>query len=210
MDAKTDELRDAHDALADFYVTYLDGQLAGDPIERSMLDLFSELTLAGGKDVADIGCGTGRLLPYLRDRGLTPRGVDLSPGMIETARRDHPEFPSEVADLRDLPFPDASLDGAVCWYSLIFLAPEAREAAFSELARVVKPGGFLVTAFKDGDGTRRRGGRATGTGVEFDTYWLSAREMAERFTAAGFTKVFLGSRPFEPVPAGYLLVQRNG
>ncbi|GAA4609994.1 SAM-dependent methyltransferase [Actinoplanes octamycinicus] len=209
MDAKTQELRDAHDVLADFYVKHLDGQLAGDPIERSMLDLFSEMVLTVGNDVADIGCGTGRLLPYLRDRGLNPRGVDLSPGMIETARRDHPEFRYEVADLRALPFPDASLDGAVCWYSLIFLAPESREAAFNQLARVVKPGGFLITAFKDGDGQQRRGGRSTGTGVEFDTYWLSAREMEDRFAAAGFTKIFLGSRPFETYPAGYMLVQRN-
>jgi ubiquinone/menaquinone biosynthesis C-methylase UbiE len=209
VDAKTEELRDAHDVLAGFYVKYLDGQLAGDPIERSMLDLFSEMVRAVGADVADVGCGTGRLLPYLRDRGLAPRGVDLSPGMVETVRRDHPEFPCEAADLRELPFADASLDGVVCWYSLIFLPPEAREDAFAELARVVKPGGFLITAFKDGDGGRRRGGRTTNTGVEFDTYWLSAGEMEERFATAGFTKVFLGTRPFEPVPAGYLLVQRN-
>ncbi|WP_203828151.1 class I SAM-dependent methyltransferase [Actinoplanes palleronii] len=210
MDAKTEELRDAHDVLADFYVTYLDGQLDGDPIERSMLDLFAEQVRSSGRlDVADVGCGTGRLLPYLAAKGLTPRGIDLSPGMVEVARRDHPGFDVQVGDLWNLPFTDGELAGVVCWYSLIFLAPDTRAAAFAELARVIRPGGFLVTAFKNGDGSPRRGGRSANLGVEFDTYWLSAAEMQARFTTAGLTTVFLGHRPFNPVPAGYLLTQKN-
>jgi ubiquinone/menaquinone biosynthesis C-methylase UbiE len=60
--------------------------------------------------------------------------------MIRVARRDHPGFDFGVADLRDLPFADASLAGVVCWYSLMYLAPSDRSAAFGELARVVKAG----------------------------------------------------------------------
>ncbi|GIF14167.1 class I SAM-dependent DNA methyltransferase [Actinoplanes teichomyceticus] len=209
MDAKTAELRHAHDVLADFYVEHLAGQLDDDPLDRAMLDLFSEHVRTVGTDVADVGCGTGRLLPYLKGCGLAPRGVDLSPGMVRVARRDHPEFAVEVADLRELPFRDGELAGVVCWFSLIFLAPHDRAGAFAELARVVEPGGFLVTAFKNADGALRRGGRRTNLGVEFDTYWLSAGEMQERLTAAGFTTVFLGHRPFEPAPVGYLLVQKT-
>ncbi|GAB2577911.1 methyltransferase [Paractinoplanes abujensis] len=206
-----DELRDAHDELAEFYAERLAGLLDGMPIERALLDLFCELTLAAGlgREVADVGCGTGRLLPYLAGRGVAPRGVDLAPGMIEVARRDNPGFPYEVGDVRALPFADASLAGVVCWYSLIFLPPEARDSAFGELGRVVKPGGYLACAFKDGDGTRRRAGRSVG--VEFDAYWLSAAEMLTRLEAAGFTLVFQGGRPpegTELVPQGYLIVRR--
>ena len=71
-------------------------------------------------------------------------------------------FSFDIADVRDLPFQDASLAGVVCWYSLMFLAPSDRPAAFGELARVVKPGGYLVTAFKAGDSQLRRAGRSTG------------------------------------------------
>jgi ubiquinone/menaquinone biosynthesis C-methylase UbiE len=214
VDAKTEELRDAHDVLADWYVKQLAGLLESMPIERAVLDLFGELTLAAGvgNSVADVGCGTGRLIPYLAGRGLAPRGVDLSPGMVEVARRDHPGFGFEVADLRELPFPDAGLAGVVCWYSLIFLPPEARAGAFGELARVVKPGGYFVAAFKDGDGQRRRAGRTAGLGVEFDAYWLSATEMAQRVTDAGFSVVFQGGRPAdegESTPQGYLVARRS-
>jgi ubiquinone/menaquinone biosynthesis C-methylase UbiE len=37
-------------------------------------------------------------------------------------------------------FEDASLAGVACWYSLMFLPASDRPAAFSQLARVVKPG----------------------------------------------------------------------
>ena len=183
------------------------------PAERAVLGLFCDLTLAAdlGTSVADVGCGTGRLEPYLAARGLSPRGVDLSPEMIRVARRDHPGFAFDVADLRSLPFGDASLAGVICWYSLMFLAPPDRPAAFSELARAVKPGGYLVTAFKAGDSQVRRGGRSTGLGVEFDVYWLSPQEMERRMADAGFATVFWGGRPAEGQegsPQGYLLARR--
>jgi len=175
MDAKTDELRAAHDVLAEFYAERLADALDQMPVDRAVLGLFCDLIAAAdlGTDVGDIGCGTGRLERYLAAKGLAPRGIDLSPDMIRVARRDYPGFSFDVAYLRELPFGDASLAGVVCWYSLMFLAPSERPAAFGELARVVKPGGYLVTAFKAGDGTVRRGGRGTNLGVEFDVCWLS-------------------------------------
>jgi ubiquinone/menaquinone biosynthesis C-methylase UbiE len=105
-----------------------------------VLGLFCELIRAAdlSTDVGDLGCGTGRLAPYLAAQGLPPSGIDLSPQMIRVARRDYPGYSFPVADLRALPFPDASLAGAVCWYSLMFLAPPDRPAAFAELARVLK------------------------------------------------------------------------
>ncbi len=214
VDAKTEELRAAHDVLAEFYADRLAGALDRLPADRAMLGLFCELTLAAdlGTSVADVGCGTGRLAPYLAARGLSPRGIDLSPEMIRVARRDHPGFGFDVADLRELPFGDGSLAGVVCWYSLMFLAPSGRPAAFSELARVIKPGGYLVTAFKAGDSQVRRGGRSTGLGVEFDVYWLSPEEMERRVTEAGFAAVFWGGRPAEGQegsPQGYLLARRS-
>ncbi|MDG6108720.1 class I SAM-dependent methyltransferase [Dactylosporangium aurantiacum] len=215
MDARAEELRHAHDVLSEWYAENLVGVLERMPVERAVLDLFAELTLAVGTQVADVGCGTGRLLPYLAGRGLSPRGVDLSPGMVEVARREHPGFTYEVADLRALPFGDASLAGVVCWFSLIYLAPDARVTAFAELARVVRPGGYLVAAFKHGDGTLHRnapGSRVERFGVDFDRYWLSAREMEDRFAAAGFGLIFQGSTPPEGAepPYGYMLVRRAG
>ena len=213
MDAQTEELRAAHDVLSEFYAERLAGALDRMPEDRAVLGLFCELVLRAdvGTNVGDIGCGTGRLDPFLAAHGLSPTGVDLSPEMIRVARRDQPGFDYEVADLRELPFPDASLAGIVCWYSLMYLAPSDRPAAFAELARAVKPGGYLLTAFKAGDGSLRRGGRTAGLGVEFDIYWLSPDEMERRANDAGFATVFWGGIPPEKEGAstqGYLIARK--
>lgn len=213
MDAKTRELRNAHDVLAELYVERLADILDRMPIEQAVLGLFCQLVRGGGNgpDVADVGCGTGRLAPYVSSHGLTPHGVDLPPEMIRVARRDYPEHSFELADLRALPFDDASMAGAVGWYSLMYLALEERPGAFGELARVVKPGGYVATAFKSGDDQLRRAGRALDMGIEFDIYWLSPAEVERRVLDAGFEVVFWGGRPAEPdelQPQSYLIAQR--
>jgi hypothetical protein len=51
-------------------------------------------------------------------------------------------------------------DARFCEVVVMYLAPSDRAVAFGELARVVKPGGYLVTAFKAGDSQVRRGDAA--------------------------------------------------
>jgi SAM-dependent methyltransferase len=133
MDAKTEELRAAHDVLAEFYAARLAGALDRRPEERAVLGLFCDLVLEAGlgTSAGDIGCGTGRLDPYLAARGLSPRGTDLSPEMIRVARRDQPGFEYDVADLRSLPFADASLAGIVCWLSPDEMGRRAGDAGFA-------------------------------------------------------------------------------
>lgn len=213
VDARTQELRAAHDVLAPFYAERLADAVYRMPVDRAVLDLFAELVVEAGlgAEVADVGCGPGRLAPYLAARGLSPRGVDLSTVMVETARRDHPGFAFDQGDVRDLPFADSSLAGVVCWYSLMYLPPEERPQAFGELFRVVWPGGFFTTAFKAGDGSHRRGGHTTGLGIAFDIWWLSPDEMTERVTAAGFETVFWAGRPAdddEGGPQGFLVARK--
>ena len=213
MDPRTEELRDAHNVLAEVYRERLAGALDHMPEDRAVLGLFCELVRSAGlgPDVADVGCGTGRLDPYLAAQGLVPRGVDLSPEMITVARREQPQFSYEIADLRRLPFADASQAGLLGWYSLMYLPPEDRTAAFAELARVVMPGGYLVTAFKAGDGRHRRGGRALNLGIGFDIWWLTPEQMERQVNEAGFATVFWAGRPPEKPDAstqGYLIARK--
>jgi ubiquinone/menaquinone biosynthesis C-methylase UbiE len=212
VDESTDELRRAHDELAELYAEKLADALDRMPIDRAVLGLFCDLVLESGSSrrVGDVGCGSGRLAPFVAGRGLEPHGVDLSPEMVRIARRDYPGFPFEVADVRDLPFADSSLGGVVSWYSLMYLHPAARPRAFGELARVIEPNGFFATAFKAGDNSLRRGGRTVG--VEFDIYWLSTEEITGRLDDAGFRVVFSGGRPADPdeaQPQGYVIAQKT-
>jgi 2-polyprenyl-3-methyl-5-hydroxy-6-metoxy-1,4-benzoquinol methylase len=66
VDAKTEELRAAHDVLAEFYAERLADALDRLPVDRAVLGLFCDLTLAAdlGTSVLDVGCGTASLLAW--------------------------------------------------------------------------------------------------------------------------------------------------
>jgi demethylmenaquinone methyltransferase/2-methoxy-6-polyprenyl-1,4-benzoquinol methylase len=103
----------------------------------------------GGR-VLDLGCGTGELALTVARRATwaTVTGVDLSPGMLGLARR-------RIADSRHarvitlvrgsafaLPFADAAFRAAVSGFVLRNI--DGLAEAFTELARVVRPGGRIA------------------------------------------------------------------
>lgn len=97
------------------------------------------LGLAPGSVVLDLACGTGDFSVDLVQDGHRPIGIDLSFGMLASARTDTPLV---QGDLLALPVADASVDGAVCGFALrnlVDLAP-----FFAELARVLRPGGRIA------------------------------------------------------------------
>lgn len=104
------------------------------------------LDLTRVEAVLDVATGTGLVLRALRDRGYrgAATGVDLSPRMIEEARRHLPEADLSVADATRLPLDDDAFDLVTCVTGLqLFPHPIA---AIAEWARVLRPGGRAVTA----------------------------------------------------------------
>ncbi|MBG6101857.1 ubiquinone/menaquinone biosynthesis C-methylase UbiE [Micromonospora vinacea] len=148
------ETRTSYDTVAVSYARLVRDLLAEAPYERAALASFAELVRgAGGGPVADVGCGTGRITAHLHTLGVDAFGIDLSPGMIEVARRDHPELRFEVGSMTDLDLADGSMAGLVAWYSLIHIPDDDIDAVFAHFRRVVRPGGSLLLGFHVGDET---------------------------------------------------------
>ena len=97
------------------------------------------LALADGSAVLDLACGTGDLCRDLAGAGHRPVGMDLSWGMLASARTDAPLV---HADALRLPVADGSVDGATCGFALRNLT--ALEPFLAELARVLRPGGRIA------------------------------------------------------------------
>jgi demethylmenaquinone methyltransferase/2-methoxy-6-polyprenyl-1,4-benzoquinol methylase len=97
------------------------------------------LGLRPGSLVADLACGTGDLCRELQRGALRPVGVDLSMGMLAAARTDAPLI---QGDALRLPLPDGVADGVTCGFALRNLVDLG--AFFTELARVVRPGGRIA------------------------------------------------------------------
>ena len=89
--------------------------------------------------VADVASGTGRHAAYLAERGHDVVAFDVTPEMLALGSGRRVQ-----ADLRALPLPRDSVDAAVCTLALTHLP--RLDAAFTELARVVRPGGSIITS----------------------------------------------------------------
>lgn len=97
--------------------------------------------------MADVGCGPGHVTARLRDAGLDAFGIDLSPVMIDVARREHPGLRFEVGSMTDLPLGDASVAGVAAFWSLIHVPGEALAGVLGQFRRVLRPGGPLLVGF---------------------------------------------------------------
>jgi SAM-dependent methyltransferase len=104
-------IRTSYDAVADEYVRRIAGELEHKPLDRHLLDQFAadvqDLGLA-----CDRGCGPGHVARYLRERGVEVVGVDLSPVMVDHARKLNPGIEFLVGDMRALALKDHAFGGA--------------------------------------------------------------------------------------------------
>lgn len=136
-----DSLRAYYDAFAPVYELHRDGHDPSgyhDFVDEQEADLVRRY--GEGRDVLEVGCGTGLVLRRIAAFARAARGVDLSPGMLARARArglDVGEAPATA-----LPFPDASFD-VVCSFKVLPHVPEV-EGALAEMLRVTRPGGHVV------------------------------------------------------------------
>ncbi|MEU0539849.1 class I SAM-dependent methyltransferase [Nocardia sp. NPDC005978] len=103
------------------------------------------LRLNGEETLADIGCGDGRFLAHLLERGHRGRivGLDTSPGMVATVSRI-PGAAAIVGDAEQLPFATAEFDRTTARHMLYHVPDPLR--ALHEFRRITKPGGTVVVA----------------------------------------------------------------
>ena len=177
--------RASYDAVATAYAERLRDELAAKPLDRAMLAGFAEVVRAAGAGpVADVGCGAGRVTAYLDGLGLPVFGIDLSPGMIEVARRTYPGLRFEVGSMLALDVPDAALGGVLAWYSVIHVPDERLPEAFAEFCRVLAPGGLVLLGFQVGDEVVHVA-EARGHPVALDYRWRRPEWVAELLGQAG-------------------------
>jgi SAM-dependent methyltransferase len=176
----------AYDAVAPLYAELFGNVLETMPLERALLAAFAELVQAhDAGPIADIGCGPGHVTAHLHALGPVTFGVDLSPAMVELARRAHPELRFEEGSMTALDLADGVLGGILTSYSVIHTPPRQLPAVFTEFHRVLAPGGHLLLGFFAGDDPVPQ---------EFDhkvtlAYRWSPGGLADLLRRAGFAEV---------------------
>jgi SAM-dependent methyltransferase len=204
----------SYDAVAVEYTTRLFEELRHKPFDRAQLDRLVERTRGLGP-ICDLGCGPGQVARYLHDRGAPVLGVDLSPGMLEQARRLNPEIEFCLGDILDLPVAAEAWGGIAAFYSLIHIPREKIVEALGELRRVLVPGGWLLAAFHLGKETLHRD-ELWGQPLALDFHFFETGEMSKWLETAGFRSIEARERePYAPEVEhqsrrGYVFAQKPG
>jgi SAM-dependent methyltransferase len=151
--------------------------------------------------------------------GLRPVGVDPSPRMIEVARKRYPGLEFAIGSFTELPVADGGWAGAVAPYSIIHVPPPDRPAAWAELARAIRTGGWLLVAFHIEEtghpaGSTQHITEWWGHPVDLDFHYLEPGQVAAELAAAGFRVMARTDRePWQDVEhqtrRSYLLARRE-
>lgn len=108
--------------------------------------------LKPGSLLLDAGCGFGRELKYLLDKGFEVYGFDPSSQLLKLAKENTPEAKLQIADLRKkLSYPDNFFDGIISKAVLHHLEEKDLIFALTEIKRILKPGGIFFFSWKEGN-----------------------------------------------------------
>ena len=181
-------VRDSYDRVADNYVHLLAttgmGDITTQPWLQASIDAFAG-SVRGLGPVLDVGCGPGTVTAYLHERGFDVSGVDLSPRMIEHAKRLHPECNFAVSSSTELDLEPSSYGGILGWWSLFNLPRDILPSVLAAFHDAVGPGGQVMIATHVGDNDVARTEAYGGVAVTWTTYQWQPEQLIVLLENAG-------------------------
>ncbi len=114
-------------------------------------ELFSEY-LPQNARVLDLGCGSGiPVSKFLVEKGYDVTGVDISPKMIELARKNVSDARFVVGDMTEVRF-KKKFDGVIAVYSIFHVPREEQKKLFERIHSVLFSGGVFLASLATDEG----------------------------------------------------------
>jgi SAM-dependent methyltransferase len=111
------------------------------------------VSLAGGATVLDVGCGSGRDLLWLKERGFRVTGLESSPGLAELAAA-HAGCDVITGDFEQYDFSRFSFDAVMACGSLVHVPHQRLAGVLKNILKALAPGGIFYVSLKKGSGTK--------------------------------------------------------
>ena len=125
-------------------------------------------------------------------------GLDLSPQMLQQARQLNPQISFIEGDIFALDLESNLLAGIAAFYAIVNLPPESLPLAFSEMQRVLEPGGLLLLAFHTGQEIIHVD-QMWEQPVSMDFFYFEPTAIRHQLETAGFTiEEIIEREPYAP------------
>ncbi len=131
--------------------------------------------LKNGATILDVGCGSGRDLRWLAERGFRPTGFERSPRLAALARQ-HAGCPVLEGDFETFDFSTLAFDALLLVGSLVHVGRDAFPVILRGILQALVPGGWVYLTVKEGTGKR------TAPDGRVFTLWTAA-ELEEIFSS---------------------------
>ena len=134
------------DFYADIYDYLVFNNLKNDYEVGEIINIASP---SSNSKILDIGCGTGHHVSSLGSKGLDILGIDISPSMIKTAKKNYPDYNFKVADaLNGNEFERDSFTHILCMYFTIYYFNDKTQF-FNNCFNWLMPGVYLIVHLVD-------------------------------------------------------------
>jgi len=160
--------------------------------------------------ILESGCGTGRWVFHLRQKGFNVTGIDLARDALEMAKAYDPSAPVLLDDVLHSRFADHSFDAAIS-LGVVEHFEEGPQRALAELRRILKDDGILLISVPINNPVRRLlfnrlramyawylMRKGTWKAVAFQEYRYTRKEFRNYLEGAGFEILEVAPQDFRP------------
>ena len=196
MGQSINKIERAYDAVAKEYAEAFADEHEKKPKDQEILRRFSQ-EIGNRRPVWDFGCGPGHTANYLFTLGVEISGLDLSEKSLEQARTHYPAIHFQKGNVLKLKFENDSIAGVVSFYAIVHFTEEQVALAFSEVFRVLQPGGIFLFTYHIGKNTIHID-QFLGKRIDVDFMFFSHDFISRCLGDSGFVKTETIER--EPYP----------
>ena len=116
-------------------------------------DMFCENIVKEKPTLLEIGCGPGNITKYLLTKrpDFNVEAIDISPNMVELAKRNNPTANFKVMDSREIDKLKTKYDAIVCGFCLPYLSESDNSKLIKDCYNILTDNGIIYFSFVEGD-----------------------------------------------------------
>jgi ubiquinone/menaquinone biosynthesis C-methylase UbiE len=119
----------------------------------SSIDFFCDAINKTNPHILELGCGPGNVTRYLKNKFQKSKiiAIDLSPKMIEIARKEVTDVDFKLMDVREILLLERKFDSIMCSFCLPFLSKNDASKLIADCASMLTSGGVIYISTMEGD-----------------------------------------------------------